>query len=40
VFGELKGSKGFIVRDMVGRRKRDKVQLFVDRLPFQVQKIT
>jgi len=28
-----------MARDIVGRRKRDKVQIFVDRLPFQVLQI-
>jgi hypothetical protein len=28
-------SKGFMAKGMVGRRKRDEVQLFVDHLPFR-----
>ena len=33
-------SEGFTPRDIMGRRKKDKVRLFVDRLPFRVQHIT
>jgi hypothetical protein len=32
-------SKGFMAMDIVGGRKRDKVQLFVDCLPFHIRKI-